>query len=131
MKKISDICKNIAPVHINDYSILSDYTAFLNASVFINVNDKPTFENVDLLFHNNKLVAIDFLNDDFCLNGTKLNVIDAKNMYITPTFIDQHIHSAYFIHDCSHQKHKKHTHNCIISESRYQHLIHADNQTNT
>ena len=95
MKKISDICKNIAPVHINDYSILSDYTAFLNASVFINVNDKPTFENVDLLFHNNKLVAIDFLNDDFCLNGTKLNVIDAKNMYITPTFIDQHIHGGF------------------------------------
>ena len=95
MKKISDICKNIASVHINDYSILSDYTAFLNASVFINVNDKPTFENVDLLFHNNKLVAIDFLNDDFCLNGTKLNVIDAKNMYITPTFIDQHIHGGF------------------------------------
>lgn len=95
MKKISDICKNIVSVHINDYSILSDYTAFLNASVFINVKNKPTFENVDLLFHNNKLVAIDFLNDDFCLNGTKLNVIDAKNMYITPTFIDQHIHGGF------------------------------------
>ena len=95
MKKIFDICKNIAPIHINDYSTLSDYTAFLNASVFVNVNNEPTFKNIDLLFLNNKLVAIDFVNDNFCLNNIKLNVIEAKNMYITPSFIDQHIHGGF------------------------------------
>lgn len=95
MKKIFDICKNIAPIHISDYSTLSDYTAFLNASVFVNTNNEPTFKNIDLLFHNNKLVAIDFVKDDFCLDNIKFKVVDAKNMYITPSFIDQHIHGGY------------------------------------
>ncbi len=95
MKKIFDICKNIKPVHINDYSILNNYTAFLNGQVFFVDNNLPCFKKADLLFYNNKLIAINYVEDYFNIENIKLNVIDAKNMYITPSFIDQHIHGGF------------------------------------
>ena len=95
MKRIFDICKNIKPIHIHNYSSLINYTAFLNGYVFFLDNNLPCFKKVDLLFYNNKLIAIDYVKDDFQIDNVKLNVIDAKNMYITPSFIDQHIHGGY------------------------------------
>lgn len=95
MKKIFDICKNIKPIHINDYSILNNYTAFLNGYVFFVDNNLPRFKKADLLFYNNKLIAINYVEDNFNIDNIILNVIDAKNMYITPSFIDEHIHGGY------------------------------------
>ena len=97
MKKIFDLCKNITPIHINDYNILNNYTAFLNGYVFFIENNLPYFKKTDLLFYNKKLIAIDYVKNDFKIDNIKLNVINAKNMYLTPSFIDQHIHGGYDI----------------------------------
>ena len=52
MKRIFDICKNIKPIHIHNYSSLINYTAFLNGYVFFLDNNLPCFKKVDLLFYN-------------------------------------------------------------------------------
>lgn len=95
MKKIFDICKNIVPIHINDYSILNNYTAFLNGHVFFVDNNLPCFKKADLLFYNNKLIAINELEDNFNIDNINFKVVDAKDRYITPSFIDQHIHGGF------------------------------------
>ena len=98
MKKIYDICKNIKPIHINDCNTLCYYTVFLNGGVFYFENNIPYFKESDLLFYNNKLIAIDYIENDFNINNLKnINVIDVRGKYITPSFIDEHIHGGFDI----------------------------------
>ncbi len=62
--------------------------AIINGKFFI---DEDFVENKVLIFNNKIIDIIDFNNfskDDFY----NLNIIDAKNNYVLPGFIDQHIH---------------------------------------
>lgn len=71
---------------------MEGYTAFINADVFMPDNK---IKKADLLFKDNKLIAVNDFDEMTIPAKEKIALINLKNKYITPAIVDQHIHGGF------------------------------------
>ena len=84
--------KNLAKeVLLNEHKMVG-YTAFTNADIFMPDNK---IKKADLLFKDNKLIAINDFDETQLPENAHISLINLKNKYLTPAIVDQHIHGGF------------------------------------
>ncbi len=71
---------------------LSGYTLLLSGDIYMPDNQ---FRKADILFKDNKIIAIDEIDEAAFDENETIQVADIKNYYLTPGIIEQHIHGAF------------------------------------
>ena len=92
--RLSDLksSKNLVKKTLLSNLQMKGYTAFVDGDVFMADNK---IKKANLLFKDNKLIAIDDFDETQIPKQEKISLINLKNKCLTPAIIEQHIHGGY------------------------------------